>query len=69
MKAQIATEVDTLVNGAVLLNIPDELAWNIFIEAKDTDSIGKYFRVPSRIDCLADYFYRGIRLRYFTAIH
>jgi superkiller protein 3 len=40
VKAQIATEVDTLVNGAVVLNIPDELAWNIFIEAKDTDSIG-----------------------------
>jgi superkiller protein 3 len=39
-KAQVATEVEVLVNGAVLLGIPDELAWTIFIEGIDSDSIG-----------------------------
>jgi superkiller protein 3 len=34
--------VDTLVNGAVLLGIPDELAWTIFIEGMDSASIGQY---------------------------
>jgi superkiller protein 3 len=40
VKAQIATEIDTLVNGAVVLSIPDELPWTIFIEGTDSDSIG-----------------------------
>jgi superkiller protein 3 len=34
--------VDTLVNGAVLLAIPDELTWTIFIEGMDNASIGQY---------------------------
>jgi superkiller protein 3 len=41
-KAQIASEVEGLVSGAVLLGIPDELAWTIFIDGKNTDSIGQY---------------------------
>lgn len=43
MKAQIAAELEDLVNGAILLRIPDELAWTIFVEAKDADSIGQLF--------------------------
>ncbi|KDQ57736.1 hypothetical protein JAAARDRAFT_35420 [Jaapia argillacea MUCL 33604] len=41
-KAKIASEIDELVDGAVLLGLPDELAWSIFIEGKDTDSIDGY---------------------------
>lgn len=29
------------MNGAVVLGIPDELAWSIFIEGKDCDTIGE----------------------------
>ncbi|GBE81379.1 Superkiller protein [Sparassis crispa] len=41
-KAQVATEVEELVNGMVLLGIPDELAWTSFIEAKDAARIEDY---------------------------
>lgn len=41
LKAQMATEVEQLVRGAVLLGLPDELAWSVFIEGKNSDSIGQ----------------------------
>jgi len=40
-KAQIASEVEALVNGAVVLRIPDELAWTIFIDGQNIDTIGQ----------------------------
>ncbi|KAI0027005.1 TPR-like protein [Vararia minispora EC-137] len=41
-KMQLAKEVQELVDGIVLLSIPDELAWTIFIENKDAESIDDY---------------------------
>jgi superkiller protein 3 len=39
-KVKIAKEVDELVNGVIVLGIPNELAWGIFLESKDCDTIG-----------------------------
>lgn len=36
----MAAEVERLINGMVLLKIPDELAWSLFIEGKDAAKIG-----------------------------
>lgn len=41
-KAALAAELQDMVSGVVLLNIPDEFAWTIAIECKDADSIGMY---------------------------
>jgi hypothetical protein len=41
-KTKIANEVDGLVNGAILLGIPEELAWAIFFERKDCETIGVF---------------------------
>lgn len=41
-KTKVAAEVDEQINGMVLLKIPNELAWTLFIEAKDAESIGEY---------------------------
>jgi hypothetical protein len=40
-------EVDKLVSGAVLLRVPDELAWTTFIDGKDSETIGTVFSLPS----------------------
>ncbi len=40
-KPRLAAEVEKLISGMVLLKIPDDLAWSLFIESKDVDSIGK----------------------------
>lgn len=39
-KVRLAGEVDELIKGIVLLKIPDELAWTLFIESKDAAQIG-----------------------------
>ena len=39
-KAQLASELNELVSGMVLLNIPEELAWTLMIESKDAAEIG-----------------------------
>lgn len=39
-KQQLASEVEELVNGMVLLEVRNEVAWNMFIEIKDLDNIG-----------------------------
>ena len=39
-KARLAAEVEELINGIVLLKLPDELAWNLLIESKDAEHIG-----------------------------
>ncbi|KAH7923951.1 TPR-like protein [Leucogyrophana mollusca] len=41
-KAKIGSELDDLVTGMVTIGIPDELAWSIFLEGKDTDTIEGY---------------------------
>lgn len=42
VKTQIAAEIEQLVHGAIVLGIPDEIAWTFFIEGKNSDSIGKF---------------------------
>nr|VWP02312.1 Uncharacterized protein [Ganoderma boninense] len=39
-KARLASELDELINGMVLLKIPNELAWTLLIEGKDAAEIG-----------------------------
>ncbi|RDB24954.1 Superkiller protein 3 [Hypsizygus marmoreus] len=41
-KESVLREVDTLVNGVVLLRIPDELAWSICLEGKDFYNVADY---------------------------
>ncbi|TFK87083.1 TPR-like protein [Polyporus arcularius HHB13444] len=41
-KARLAAEVEELINGIVLLKIPDELAWTLLIESKDAERIEDY---------------------------
>lgn len=40
-KAKVLKEVDDLASGAVILGIPDELAWMIFLEAKNLETPGR----------------------------
>jgi superkiller protein 3 len=40
-KARVAAEVEEMINGIVLLKIPNELAWTMAIEGKNVDTIGK----------------------------
>jgi superkiller protein 3 len=40
-KTRLAKEVQELVDGMVLLSIPDELAWLVFLENKNAESIGQ----------------------------
>lgn len=68
LKAQIASELEGLVNGAIVLGIPDELAWTLYIEGKDCDTIGQPFSFSLRhmlMSCLI----RGIRFRLITPVH
>ncbi|KAH9947609.1 TPR-like protein [Amylocystis lapponica] len=41
-KTKVAAELEDLVNGMVLLGVQDDLAWSLFIEAKDAGSIDMY---------------------------
>ncbi|KAI0063698.1 superkiller protein 3 SKI3 [Artomyces pyxidatus] len=41
-KKKLAAEVQELVNGIVLLQIPDELAWTLFIDGKNSETIEGY---------------------------
>ncbi|KAF8504124.1 TPR-like protein [Gautieria morchelliformis] len=48
-KQKLLSEVDDLSKGAVLLNLPDELAWMFFIESRDAYHIEDYdFRTLRR---------------------
>ena len=40
-KARLATELEELINGVILLKIPNALAWSLAIEAKDAARIGE----------------------------
>ena len=40
-KETLRKEVQEMVNGIVLLEIPNELAWSLYIEGKDAATIGK----------------------------
>ncbi|KAL4253450.1 hypothetical protein ABKN59_002079 [Abortiporus biennis] len=41
-KSKLVDELQDLVNGMVLLGIPDELAWSIFIETQNVEKIEDY---------------------------
>ncbi|EKM54043.1 uncharacterized protein PHACADRAFT_145635 [Phanerochaete carnosa HHB-10118-sp] len=41
-KAKLASEVQELISGIVLLQIPNELAWTLFIESKDAKTLLDY---------------------------
>lgn len=51
LKAEVSAELQNLVNGAVILRIPDELAWMIFIEGKDCDTIGRFI-ISNQCHCI-----------------
>ncbi|KAG6857271.1 hypothetical protein H0H87_007104 [Tephrocybe sp. NHM501043] len=41
-KANALSQVDELVKGAVILKIPDELAWTLYLESTDCETIAGY---------------------------
>ncbi|KIY73049.1 superkiller protein 3 [Cylindrobasidium torrendii FP15055 ss-10] len=41
-KKRLFTEVEEIVNGVVLLKLPNELAWMLFFDTKDTDTVEGY---------------------------
>ena len=47
-KRRIGSELHDLISGMVLLEIPDELAWLIFIEGKDAPTIGPLKYTPKK---------------------
>jgi len=48
-KGQIREEVNELIRGAVLLRLPDEFAWTLYIEEQDCENICKlsFYRMVS----------------------
>ena len=40
-KTRVCAELDALIDGAVILEIPDDLAWTLFIEQIDCESVGE----------------------------
>ncbi|EGN99549.1 hypothetical protein SERLA73DRAFT_159810 [Serpula lacrymans var. lacrymans S7.3] len=41
-KAEVGAELDGLVGGIVAISVPDELAWSLFLEGKDSSTLGKF---------------------------
>lgn len=41
-KSRLSAEVQDLISGIVLLNIPNHLAWSLFIEGTDAATIGMF---------------------------
>ncbi|KXN90207.1 Superkiller protein 3 [Leucoagaricus sp. SymC.cos] len=42
LKDQLRTEVNELVRGVILLKVPDELAWTLYIEEQDCEIMDEY---------------------------
>lgn len=42
IKAKLVTEINNLVDGVILLQVPDELAWTMFFEKCDCEDISGY---------------------------
>lgn len=53
-KERVLRDVNELVRSAILLKIPDELAWNLSLEHQDSESIGE--RLNHLYLCLLIYF-------------
>jgi len=45
-KAQVSEELEEMVNGIVLLGIPNESVWRYYIEGQDIYSLGKRICSP-----------------------
>ncbi|KIK67005.1 hypothetical protein GYMLUDRAFT_37036 [Collybiopsis luxurians FD-317 M1] len=41
-KMEVVKEMESMINGAVLLHIPDDLAWILYLERKDVETIAGY---------------------------
>ncbi|TFK54052.1 TPR-like protein [Heliocybe sulcata] len=41
-KAKVAAEVESIINGVVLLGLPDELAWVLYIDGMDSETLEGY---------------------------
>lgn len=41
-KKGLSDQIDAMVNGAVILKVPDELAWTLFLERKDVHTVEAY---------------------------
>ncbi|KAK0440394.1 TPR-like protein [Desarmillaria tabescens] len=41
-KKKVLQQVEELINGAIILQLPDELAWALFLERKDVETIDDY---------------------------
>ncbi|KAG6908388.1 hypothetical protein DXG01_004817 [Tephrocybe rancida] len=41
-KSRVLSEVDELVKGVIILQIPDELAWTIYLDSMDCETIAGY---------------------------
>lgn len=48
-KQTISQEVEDLINGAIILQLPDELAWSLYLERKDVETIGTRCNHPPLI--------------------
>ena len=44
-KERVLADVNELVRSAILLKIPDELAWNLSLEHQDSESLGECFNL------------------------
>ena len=42
LKLKIGNEVQSMIDGVILLDIPNEYAWTLYIESRNTDSIGLF---------------------------
>jgi superkiller protein 3 len=40
-KRELGKEVDEMIRGVILLKIPDELAWTIYVDEQDCETMGK----------------------------
>ncbi len=68
-KTQLGKEIDDLIDGIVLLNIPNEQAWMTFIEGNDCETLGDwpYDSLCSQTPNSFSYL-RGLRPRCFAEI-
>lgn len=41
-KSKVLARLDELIKGVIILRIPDELAWTMYLESTDCETIGQY---------------------------
>lgn len=50
-KHELSKEIDELIRGVILLKIPDELAWTLYVEEQDCEAMCEF--TLYRINCRA----------------